>query len=227
MTEAIRQPSPRIEGAASDAAVRSEMYRLLAHSFTFPSAEFFQALISGEYRETVRAMIGAAPFAAHRSELEHALLQLCLSGADFDQFCAEYIRLFEVGAAQGKPPCPLYGGEYTLRPRLDVMEELVRFYSYFDLALSDSDRELPDHVAVELEFMHYLAFREDRALATGLDTSPFRRAQADFIERHPGRWIPLMRERLEAEAPLACFHGLVELAAEILRADLEFLRSAS
>ncbi len=216
--------SPSV-GVGRDAAARSALYRLLAYGFRFPTAEFFEALSGGGYRETLHEAINAASF-ARGARLDGALAWLSGLNVDFEGFCAEYIRLFEVGAARGKPPCPLYGGEYTHRPRLDVLEELVRFYSYFDLALSEADRELPDHITVELEFLHYLAFRENRALESGLDPSPFRRAQADFLERHPGNWIPLLREKLESKAPLAYFRGLVALTDELLAADLRGLRSS-
>jgi DMSO reductase family type II enzyme chaperone len=145
--------------------------------------------------------------------------------SDLEQFAAEYIRLFDLGSGRGKPPCTLYGGEYASRPRLDVMEELVRFYGYFDLALSDQDRELPDHLSVELEFPHYLAFRESHALEVNADPSPYQRAQADFIEPHPGQGMPTMRAKLETQTPLPFFAGLVTLTTEVLRADLGYLKS--
>jgi DMSO reductase family type II enzyme chaperone len=105
------------------------------------------------------------------------------------------------------------------------MEELVRFYGFFDLALSQQDRELPDHLSVELEFLHYLAFRESDAIERSADPSPYQRAQADFIERHAGRWLPIMRGKLETLTPLPFFDGLVSLTTDVLRADLGYLRS--
>lgn len=219
------QVSRDIAGTSSDAAVRSELYRLLARSFRFPTVEFFDAVRSGQYSETLGAVLSAAPFTHREGKVEAAQVWLAGVRGEFDQLCAEYIRLFEVGAGSGKPPCPLFGGEYARRPRLDVMEELVRFYGFFDLALSDSDRELPDHISVELEFVHYLAFRESHALETGGNACTFRRAQADFIERHPGTWLQLLRERLESQAPLPFFRGLVTLTSEVMGADLEYLKS--
>lgn len=211
--------------SGNDAAARSDLYRVLAGSFGFPGIDFFDAVTSGEYSRILRGMIGATPLIGCLGEADALEAELAGFRGDFDEFCAEYIRLFEVGAGQGRVPCALYGGEYTRRPRLDVMEELVRFYRYFDVALSDREREMPDHISVELEFLHYLAFRESRALQTGADARPFRRAQADFIERHPGNWVPQMRERLKKQAPARFFHGLVSVTAEILAADLEHLKS--
>lgn len=39
-------------------------------------------------------------------------------------------------------------------------EDLVRLHGRFGLELADSPRGLPDHLATQLEFVHFLAFRE-------------------------------------------------------------------
>jgi DMSO reductase family type II enzyme chaperone len=204
------------------ANARSALYRLLADSFNFPTLDFYKLVESGEFFATIRGIVRVLPHLEAAPSLEYKLSGVT---ADFEEFCAEYVRLFDVGSGQGKPPCPLYGGEYPLRPRLDVMEELVRFYGFFDLALSQQDRELPDHLSVELEFLHYLTFRESDAIERSADPSPYQRAQADFIERHAGRWLPIMRSKLETLTPLPFFDGLVSLTTDVLRADLGYLRS--
>jgi putative dimethyl sulfoxide reductase chaperone len=204
------------------ADARSALYRLLAVSFNFPTLDFYKLVESGEFFATVRGIVCVLP---HLEAVQSPEYKLNGVKANFEEFCAEYVRLFDVGSGRGKPPCPLYGGEYPTRPRLDVMEELVRFYGFFDLALSQQDRELPDHLSVELEFLHYLTFRESDAIDRGADPSPYQRAQADFIERHAGRWLPIMRRKLETQTPLPFFDGLVSLTTDVLRADLGYLRS--
>jgi DMSO reductase family type II enzyme chaperone len=138
-----------------------------------------------------------------------------------DEFQAEYNRLFEVGRLGG-PPCPLYGGHYE-RDRLRVMEELIRFYNYFGLSLSQG--QLPDHISVELEFMHYLTFREAEALKHNLSQDAYQRAQRDFLDRHPGKWLPLLRQKLGDFQPLPFFSQLVTLADEFVRRDRHYLKS--
>jgi len=204
------------------AGARSALYRLLGDSFNFPTLDFYKVVESGEFFATIRSLSNPLAHLGSAQSLEEQLNGVT---ADFEEFCAEYVRLFDVGSVRGKPPCPLYGGEYALRPRLDVMEELVRFYGFFDLALSEQDRELPDHLSVELEFLHYLAFRESDALDRGVDPSSYQRAQADFIERHAGQWLPIMLGKLETQTPLPFFAGLVSLTTDLLRADLGYLRS--
>ena len=99
----------------------------------------------------------------------------------------------------------------------------MRFYGFFELALSKEDRELPDHLTVELEFMHYLALREGVATARGADCFPCRRAQADFVQRHPDSWLPMLKQMFSANQPPPFFSSLVDLTSHFLVADLMHL----
>ncbi|HSR57172.1 MAG TPA: molecular chaperone TorD family protein [Candidatus Binataceae bacterium] len=210
----------------NEASARSALYRWLAASFAFPTPEFHACVCDGEYFASTAQLMARLPYAFDPELIQTLELSLGGLASGFDDFSAEYTRLFDVGREGGRPPCPLYGGEYSGRSRLDVMEELVRFYRFFDLGLSERDRELPDHVTVELEFLHYLTFREDRTLEAAGDPSSYRRAQRDFIERHPGAWIPILRQSLEKQTPIPFFAGLIALTSEVLDADIAYLRTA-
>jgi hypothetical protein len=85
---------------------------------------------------------------------------------------------------------------------MQTMEECVRFYNHFGLTLAEAPRELPDHISTQLEFLHFLAFREAEAWRDGRDPGPWQRAGRDFLERHPGRWVPKLRERLASRSAL-------------------------
>jgi DMSO reductase family type II enzyme chaperone len=106
---------------------------------------------------------------------------------------------------------------------MKTMEEAVRFYHHFGLNLSEDPRELPDHLTTQLEFLHYLAFRETQALQEQGDPGPYRRAQRDFVARHPGRWVPRLRERIESQEPAPFFGALTGLLAGFLASEGERL----
>ena len=92
---------------------------------------------------------------------------------------------------------------------MKTMEEAVRFYNHFGLSLAENPHELPDHLITELEFLHFLAFREAETIEQGGDPGAFRRAQRDFVTRHPGRWVPRLRAKLEEHESEAFFLELV------------------
>lgn len=108
---------------------------------------------------------------------------------------------------------------------MKTMEEAVRFYNHFGLTLAETPRELPDHLTTELEFLHFLAFREAEAREGGDDPGAFLRAQRDFLERHPGRWLPRLRERLEGLEPLPFFRELVICLERFVTHDARYLRA--
>lgn len=198
------------------AAARSRCYQVLGAAFTYPDEWFSQAIRSGDVGAALRRALEAVAPA-----LVEALDREALSGAgEGDDLAVEFTRLFDVGASG--PPCPLHGGLYG-GARMRVMEEAVRFYNHFGLQIDESERELPDHLQTELEFLHYLSFREAEALLEGGDPGAFRRGQRDFLARHPGRWVPLLRRRLVEQAPPPYFTELVTLLDRFLAHDRQHL----
>jgi nitrate reductase assembly molybdenum cofactor insertion protein NarJ len=57
---------------------------------------------------------------------------------------------------------------YASEDRSALFDELVRFYAHFGLAREEC-AELPDHLGVELEFMHFSCWLEHGASARGDD----------------------------------------------------------
>ncbi|MDP2809256.1 MAG: molecular chaperone TorD family protein [Rhodocyclaceae bacterium] len=125
---------------------------------------------------------------------EHGLVDPSLPQEEME---AEYLAAFEVG--RDTSPVPLFEGMHRGDTgREGILEDLLRFYEFFDAKLSETDREYPDHLVTELEFLAWLCLQEQTAEQKGHDAEPFRRAQRDFIARHVAAWLPDFRRRLEA-----------------------------
>ena len=114
------------------------------------------------------------------------------------------------------------GGQWK-GDRLRVMEEAVRFYEHFGLGLPDPRPELPDHLTVCLEFLHFLAFRETELRRAAADPSDFVRAQRDFLERQVLGWFPLLAHKMTGEQPPPFYAALVEFALAFFQADRGYL----
>ena len=95
---------------------------------------------------------------------------------------------------------------------------------FFGLSIEQGAGELPDHVTTELEFMHFLTFKELVALRQSEDAAPCRRAQADFLERQLVSWLPALEERLQKLEPPTFYVALVWLTNAVARAELDSLR---
>ncbi len=200
--------------AGMRAAAHSRLYRLLADIFLYPDRASFDALKAGQVRNYTIETCQDLPY-----DLEPAFDGLVVSGT-YTDFQAEYLRLFEVGL--GMPPCPLYSGIYQ-GGRKAVMEEVARFYSFFGLSIEHGAGELPDHLATELEFMHFLAFKELAALHDQKDPNPYLLAQADFLERQLTSWLPALEKRLQGLEPPPFYTALVWLTNTVAHAHLASL----
>jgi DMSO reductase family type II enzyme chaperone len=138
-----------------------------------------------------------------------------LAAAPLDRLRDDYSSLFEIGS-EG-PPAPirehLADGSGTR-----ALEEIVRYYEHFGYALGEQFAWQPDHLSVELEFMHYLCFREfqsdDPAAA-----QPLQLGQADFATRHLVNWVPGLATRVATLAADSAYAGVVAAIAEFAAAD--------
>jgi len=215
---------PQIEDLATaeelQAAARSRLYVLLARAFAVPDPPFHQAVREGAFAAQVWNNVAALPYPFALADGE-AVRQQLGEVAGHQELQSEYIRLFDVGTP--RPPCPLYGGEYK-KGRKGVMEELIRFYNYFGLRPSPRSRDMPDHITIELEFMHFLIFREVTALHHQQDRTSYLRAERDFLERHLCAWVPRLGERLRRQQPHPFYAALARLAEAFLAADLRYLQ---
>lgn len=153
-----------------EAGILAGAYLGMARLFCYPDAESWQRL------------------------MEHGLVDPALGQEGLE---AEYLAAFEVG--RDAPPVPLFEGQHRSGTgRSGILEDLLRFYEFFDVRLSESEREYPDHLVTELEFLAWLCRQEQGARQAGRDAQPFMRAARDFLDRHLALWLPEFCRKLDA-----------------------------
>lgn len=131
---------------------------------------------------------------AWRRLTESGLVSPALAREDLE---AEYLAAFEVG--RDASPVPPFEGMHRGDLGRDwVLEDLLRFYEFFAVRLNEANREYPDHLATELEFLAWLCLQEQAARHEGRNVESLRLAQRDFIDRHLAAWLPVFLRRLEA-----------------------------
>jgi DMSO reductase family type II enzyme chaperone len=140
---------------------------------------------------------------------------------------AQYLALFELGG--GASPMSLYEGQN--RPdhgRDGILQDLLRYYEYFDAHLNSEEREYPDHLVTELEFLAWLCLQEHRAGREGRDTGPFRRASRDFLARHLAAWLPDFSRKLVAtDTAYAAYGPVLEALVDVHQRALAEQRGTS
>src|SRR3989338_461747 len=131
----------------------SQLYLFLGKCFSYPIQEFYTLMKDGRTGEQLRAMVEGLAFAVKfRGILAPSLPQ--------EELESEYISSFDIAFGPSLP-CPLHESDHRDDvSSTDITEELLRFYEHFQVKLSDKERDYPDHLVVELEFMAYLAKKE-------------------------------------------------------------------
>jgi DMSO reductase family type II enzyme chaperone len=213
-------------------ATRSRLYSIWAEVFRYPDEAFRGQVKQGKIVEALESLLAELPYPFSLEEEETKALRLPGPVKEEDME-VEFVRLFESGP--GGPPCALVEGAWR-EDRKVVLKELILFYNHFGLSYAEGAQdERPDHLCLEMEFLHYLTFKEVHALQTGADPSSYRRAQRDFLERHPLGWLGQVSERLEkilervpedaCREVILFYRGLVDLVRRFLAEERSYLET--
>jgi DMSO reductase family type II enzyme chaperone len=210
--EAVRAPVRTIS-AARDTARTAPARCLCYAAFSELIASPHDADAAGSAGERIGAGAGL-PFAA--PALDGLLAELAASDPEARR--TEYSGLFEVGSKG--PPAPIREDLQTGQ-RSGTREDIVRFYDYFGYRLDDRFAWAPDHLSVELEFMHFLCFHEARESA---DRCSYQLAQADFTARHLANWVPQLAQAVAKLAPGSFYARVLDALADFVACDLAWQR---
>lgn len=179
---------------------RGVVYRLLSLCFCEPEPETRQILVNLRDHLCER-------FPHHCQVAEQLLALFGTTDADLLARKVEYARLFLSSIDRTVPP---YGSVYLEEERKlmgDSTMAVQRFYGRYNLKLEI--RDAPDHIAVELEFMHYLSCADPR------DAS-FQAALAEFTALFAAPWMhPFAAAVSEADVSLFYTH-LSRLTADFV-----------
>jgi len=131
----------------------------------------------------------------------------------------EYSGLFEVGD-RGAPIAIREQQQY--RDVAGILEDLVRFYEYFDYPLHSRYAWAPDHMSVILEFCYLLCHRESM---TGEDRLSLQLAQYDFISRHLLEWLPVFADQIDKARSSPLYASIARSASSYLARDFAWQSS--
>ncbi len=117
-----------------------------------------------------------------------------------------------------------YETEYGLPHEFRQSQELADisgFYAAFGFGLGAEVRERPDHIAVELEFMHILTLKETYALMGGKEDEAAicQEAQASFLRDHLAHWLPLFAQSIASNGGVQPYLTLARLTQAFVAAE--------
>jgi len=230
--------SPAVERSLS----RSKLYLIVSWSLLYPEDdEFLDYVQCGECVEDGRAAIDALDQALDGIGGERAKQNLVLLRKQFDQIekvvaseCvnwqlsdlqAEHRRVFSNVITLDCPPYETLFGNDHVFAQSQVMGDIAGFYRAFGVELSKDIHERLDHLSVEFEFMHFLAYKESYSRChDGADkTQIVLDAQKKFVKNHIGRWVPLFCRMLVKKAASGLYQHVADLMAEWMDFEVAFL----
>lgn len=182
---------------------RGECFRFLAACFYQPKKELLGDNIFSTLSQNLQLVCPAAvPFVQE--------MQRGFRSSTEEELIVEYARLFIGPFGLKSPP---YGSVY-LDSDCTVMGastmKTIKFYEEEGLARDEEFHELPDHIAVELEFMYYLSYRRAEALQKS-DLSAaeaYRLKQERFRACFLDKWVPPFCAQIQEETDNGFYSAL-------------------
>ncbi|MCK4791850.1 MAG: molybdopterin-dependent oxidoreductase, partial [Desulfobacteraceae bacterium] len=207
----------------------SKVYKILSTCFRYPDRVLFDyargdlfndlegSLMRLPYREMLRGGL----------ELLHSALARMDSCPSLEDVQIAHTGLFIY--ARGERCCYPYESIYRGENRGLMGESTIavkRAYRDFGLRVSRRFADLPDHIAAELEFMHFLTFNEEKFSSARQDQ--YRvicvANEISFLESHLQKWVPAFYGCIEENKDSLFFRALSRLTADFLNEETAYLK---
>lgn len=193
---------------------RRDSYKLISACYYLPEEDTIQKLA-----ELTEIMGGVCVEAAkHVSNMG--------TETDIEQLRIDYSKLFVGPFELLAPP---YGSVYLEGERKVMGDSTIdarNRYEEVGLDISGGLKEAPDHIAIELEFMYYLIFKEIEAIGNSDFESimGYLEQQKGFLEDHLGRWVEPFTEVMKANAQTGFYRGLADMTSDFVAQDAVALK---
>ena len=211
----------RRERAAVHHFARSAAYRLLSQATVYPTDEVV-AVLKGEDVQKARfaTEVLGAPFSKRLSAFERELKK-----TSTNELQDQHRRIFSHILSLDCPPCETVYTAGEIFQETEQLSDIAGFFRAFGMDIAAKER--PDHISIELEFMHLVTCKEAIAqLHHGPEKARLCRVvERKFMEDHLGGWGPQFARQLERQAPPGYFRALARLIYAFLSAENSYLRA--
>jgi TorA maturation chaperone TorD len=196
------------------ALARKNMYGFLSHIFL------------SEPTEEIVDTLGNPAFLSNLSEMEFngALgyfksFSESLNG-NIDGLGREYSRLFII------PDKKYYVTPYESVYLTGLLSQaptvqVKRIYDKNGLEISSDFDDFPDHIGIELEYMHYLCKREAESWGSNDEENiiKYLNDEKEFLEKHLGVWVENLSEKILKNSENDFYKGVAELLTAFIEYD--------
>lgn len=195
-------------------AAEVDLCRFLAACYYEPGPEFVEERVFDSMREAARLI---------DPELEQSATRLsaAFSSEQIEDLLVEYARLF-LGPADA--PAKPYGSVWLGGPGALMQDSTLavnRLYQEGGFELSGEFRDLPDHIAAELEFLYLLIFRSEAARQDG-DADRMQEIagiQRRLLGEHLGAWVEPFTQAMKHASRSPFYRELASMTERFVRAE--------
>jgi len=200
---------------------RAAFYSALALGFQPPTAHTLSRLLTSESRH---ALEEAACLLYPAGQPDFVSVLEALPGPEgnsVSSLSSSYRALFGHTARGAAPPYETEYGNEALFQQPQELADLMGFYRAFGLTLKSGNRERPDHISCEFEFLMFLALKEAYALEQKHREmlAEVHKAQKLFLRDHVGRFLPAFVAQLLREDSAGFYGTLGELCLRFVSAE--------
>ncbi len=194
----------------------ADIYRLLSLSFAYPDRETIETLCS------LIDDMGEAIYSFSSGIQEKFLLyKNSLNGLSTEAMEEEFTELFMT-----RMLCPPYENSYGKIGvnKAGTLSDINGFYKAFGLSISERDSDMPDHIAIELEFLSLIALKEAYGIEHGIGdmVEVCASAKSKFLKDHIGRWVGIFCRNLVQMTTSDFYRNLALLTSGFIEEDMKF-----
>lgn len=222
-----REPGEETQLARANAALMG----MLARGLLRPDASLASDVLDGTYAAAFAAVVDpqASPVLEAALDVLRGYGTGCAGRAVEDvrlELEIEYNRLFVGPGMLAAPPYESFyasAGPNGEGGRLRTCDEnrVLEFYRTHGYDMPDRFVDLPDHLAIELDFLALLARDESEAWEAGdrERALELQAAAGEFESRHLARWVGSCADRVDSGAHLGFYPALLRIAAIMVETD--------
>jgi len=198
---------------------RADCYRLLSACYCYP--------LKNEFHEepVVKDLIASLSLVCEESVPFAQKMDEALSNCANLDLRIDYSALF-IGPF--KLLAPPYGSCYLEEGRMvlgDTTIDAVKHYRKAGVEMDPEQKDIPDHIAVELEFMYYLISKglEAHQNSDEEEFLKYHNMQEEFLKKHLGAWVPKFTKDLKKGAKTPFYKNLADCTLTFIKSDKEYL----
>jgi len=201
------------------AGAREDLCRFLSACYYEPTTDFSE--------EHVFESMAAAAAAIDPDLAESARkLGAAFVAQDMEMLLVDYTALF-IGPAQPRAmPYASFWLTDDQSMRHEATLAVLDFYEQGGFEVSEDLHELPDHIAVELEFLYLLIFAQNQAQLGGNmdDLAAANALHRRFAAKHLGVWVGVFAGAIKSGAATAFYRELAGFTERFVSREADLLR---